>query len=106
MLLRTTLVSNGLNRANAGVYLDELLTPELRQFYNPEGIVAARRWWISTQVTSRVAFTRCGIISWNFLRDTPDFEFSDWNCSNTTEEDYSWLVARIHTKQRDIYVAD
>ena len=47
-----------------------------------------------------------GIISWNFLRDTPDFEFSDWNFSNTTEEDYSWLVARIHAEQRDIYVAD
>jgi len=25
-----------------------------------------------------------GIISWNFLRDTPDFAFSDWNFSNTT----------------------
>jgi ribosomal protein S12 methylthiotransferase accessory factor len=47
-----------------------------------------------------------GIISWNFLRATPDFEFSDWNFSATTAEDYDWLVARVHAEQRDIYIAD
>jgi ribosomal protein S12 methylthiotransferase accessory factor len=47
-----------------------------------------------------------GIISWNFLGDTPDFEFSDWNFSTTTEEDYAWLVERIHAEGRDIYIAD
>ncbi len=47
-----------------------------------------------------------GIISWNFLRATPDFEFSDWNFSNTTAEDYAWLVERIHAEERDIYIAD
>jgi ribosomal protein S12 methylthiotransferase accessory factor len=47
-----------------------------------------------------------GIISWNFLGDTPDFEFNDWNFSNTTEEDYAWLVERIHAEGRDIYIAD
>ena len=47
-----------------------------------------------------------GIISWNFLGDKPDFAFSDWNFSNTTEEDYAWSVERIHAEGRDIYVAD
>jgi ribosomal protein S12 methylthiotransferase accessory factor len=47
-----------------------------------------------------------GNISWNFLRATPDFEFSDWNFSTTTEEDYAWLVDRIHADKRDIYIAD
>jgi ribosomal protein S12 methylthiotransferase accessory factor len=47
-----------------------------------------------------------GIISWDFLGDTPDFAFSDWNFSNTTEEDYAWSVERIHAEGRDIYVAD
>ena len=47
-----------------------------------------------------------GIISWNFLRDTPDFEFSNWNFSDTTAEDYAWLVERIHAEQHDIYIAD
>lgn len=47
-----------------------------------------------------------GIISWNFLGDTPDFEFCDWNFSNTTEEDYAWLTERIHAEGGDIYIAD
>ncbi|MBU0751393.1 MAG: YcaO-like family protein [Gammaproteobacteria bacterium] len=47
-----------------------------------------------------------GIISWNFLGATPDFEFSDWNFSATTAEDYQWLVERIHRAGHDIYVAD
>ncbi len=47
-----------------------------------------------------------GIISWQFLGDTPDFAFSDWNYSNTTEEDYAWLVDRIHAENKEIYIAD
>jgi len=47
-----------------------------------------------------------GVISWEFLRDTPDFEFVDWNFGTTTEEDYNWSVARIHASGHDIYVAD
>ena len=47
-----------------------------------------------------------GIISWNFLADTPDFEFVDWNFSDTTEADYHWLVERIHRAGHDLYVAD
>jgi len=47
-----------------------------------------------------------GIIGWNFLGATPDFEFCDWNFSTTTAEDYQWLVDRIHRAGHDIYVAD
>ncbi|MDA8259391.1 MAG: 30S ribosomal protein S12 methylthiotransferase accessory factor YcaO [Betaproteobacteria bacterium] len=51
-----------------------------------------------------------GIISWNFLGATPDFDFCDWNFSNpdanSTAEDYHWLVERIHRCGHDIYVAD
>ena len=47
-----------------------------------------------------------GVISWNFMGDTPDFPFADWNFSNTTEEDYHWLVDCIHGEGKDIYVAD
>lgn len=47
-----------------------------------------------------------GVISWDFLRDTSDFEFVDWNFSNTTEEDYHWCVETIHASGFDIYVAD
>jgi ribosomal protein S12 methylthiotransferase accessory factor len=47
-----------------------------------------------------------GVVSWAFLRDTPDFEFVDWHFSNTTAEDYQWSVDRIHASGHDIYVAD
>jgi ribosomal protein S12 methylthiotransferase accessory factor len=47
-----------------------------------------------------------GIISWNFLGDTPDYEFCDWNFSNTTAGDYHWLIERIHRCGHDVYVAD
>ncbi len=52
-----------------------------------------------------------GVMSWDFLRSTPDYAFVDWNFSNTTEEDYHWCVDKIHSSQSaagqcDIYVAD
>lgn len=47
-----------------------------------------------------------GVISWDFMRDTPDFEFVDWNFGTTTEEDYSWCVDTIHASGHDIYIAD
>ncbi len=47
-----------------------------------------------------------GVISWEFLRDTPDFPFVDWNFGTTTQEDYDWSVACIHASGHDIYIAD
>lgn len=47
-----------------------------------------------------------GVISWNFMGDQADFPFVDWNFSNTTQEDYDWLVNAIHAEDKDIYVAD
>ena len=47
-----------------------------------------------------------GVISWDFMGDTPDFPFVDWNFSNSTEEDYQWLLDCIHGEGRDIYIAD
>ena len=47
-----------------------------------------------------------GVVSWEYLRDTPDYPFVDWNFGTTTQEDYDWSVARIHASGHDIYVAD
>ncbi|MDP2112317.1 MAG: 30S ribosomal protein S12 methylthiotransferase accessory factor YcaO [Thiobacillus sp.] len=47
-----------------------------------------------------------GVISWQFLRDTPDFEFVDWNFGTTTEEDYAWSVDALHGAGHDLYIAD
>ncbi len=47
-----------------------------------------------------------GVISWQFLRDTPDFEFVDWNFGTTTEEDYAWSIDALHAEGHALYVAD
>ena len=47
-----------------------------------------------------------GVISWNFLGDTPDYPFADWNFSTTTAEDYAWLCNCVKDEGKDIYVAD
>jgi ribosomal protein S12 methylthiotransferase accessory factor len=47
-----------------------------------------------------------GVISWQFLRDTPDFDFVDWNFGSTTEEDYSWSVDALHAEGHELYIAD
>ena len=47
-----------------------------------------------------------GVISWDFLRDTPDYEFADWNFGRTTEEDYNWCVNTIHNSSHELYIAD
>ena len=47
-----------------------------------------------------------GVISWNFLSDQADYEFVDWQFSNTTEEDYNWCVNKIHESGHDLFIAD
>jgi ribosomal protein S12 methylthiotransferase accessory factor len=47
-----------------------------------------------------------GVISWDFLRSTPDYEFVDWNFGSTTQEDYDWCVSTIHGLDKDMYIAD
>ena len=47
-----------------------------------------------------------GVIGWNFLGNAPDYAFCDWNFSNSTEEDYTWLVGMLHSQGHDIYVAE
>ncbi len=47
-----------------------------------------------------------GVISWNFLGDTPDHEFVDWNFSSTTADDYAWLCNCIKEEGHEVYVAD
>jgi ribosomal protein S12 methylthiotransferase accessory factor len=50
-----------------------------------------------------------GILHWNYLGNTPDFDFSDWNFSTpdaATEHDCNWLIERIHAMGHDIFIAD
>ncbi len=47
-----------------------------------------------------------GIISWEFLRATPDHAFADWDFGGDTEQEFAWLRDAIHADGNDIYIAD
>ncbi len=47
-----------------------------------------------------------GVIHWNFLGDSPDFDFTDWDFSTSTREDYACLVDLLHKEGHAIHVAD
>ncbi|PKM42203.1 MAG: 30s ribosomal protein S12 methylthiotransferase accessory protein YcaO [Gammaproteobacteria bacterium HGW-Gammaproteobacteria-1] len=47
-----------------------------------------------------------GSIAWEFLGAAADYEFSDWNFSGDTTQEYDWLVERVHAAGHDVYVAD
>jgi len=47
-----------------------------------------------------------GVIHWKFLGNAPDFDFVDWNFSNSTEQDEAWCLQRLHAEGHDVYVAE
>ena len=48
-----------------------------------------------------------GIVSWEFLKNTADYDFVHWQSeTKTTEEEYHWLCEKIHQEGNDIYIAD
>lgn len=47
-----------------------------------------------------------GPIHWNFLANRADYQFVDWNYSGTTEEEYRYLLERIHAEDYDVYIMD
>ncbi|MCK6391774.1 MAG: YcaO-like family protein [Azonexus sp.] len=47
-----------------------------------------------------------GVVHWRFLHETPDFDFCDWQFSDSTAGDYQWLCDAIHAEGHDIYIAD
>jgi ribosomal protein S12 methylthiotransferase accessory factor len=47
-----------------------------------------------------------GIIHWDYLADSTDYEFSDWDFTGSTEEEFDYLCKLIHDDSLDIYIAD
>ena len=48
-----------------------------------------------------------GLISWDLFKDTPDYEFADWNFSGKdTHEEYDNLMAIFRAEKRDVYIMD
>ena len=53
-----------------------------------------------------------GIISWEYLKQSADYEFSDWGTESEitqfekTEDEFNWLCELIHKEGNDIYISD
>ena len=47
-----------------------------------------------------------GPIHWDFLRNTPDHDFVDWDFSGTTAAECQYLIDIAHAEDFDIYVMD
>jgi len=47
-----------------------------------------------------------GVVSWKFFSSRPDFEFSDWNFSGSTEEEFNYLMTIFKEMEKEVYIAD
>ena len=47
-----------------------------------------------------------GLISWDLFKQTPDYDFADWDFSGTTQEEYNNLMAIFRADEKEVYVMD
>lgn len=47
-----------------------------------------------------------GVISYDFFKNKPDYEFADWDFGGSTESEYQYLVDLVHQSGHDIYISD
>lgn len=47
-----------------------------------------------------------GIISWKFFSEESDYEFSHWDFSGSTEEEYDYLMDILKQLEKEVYIAD
>jgi len=47
-----------------------------------------------------------GVVSWKFFSSKADYEFSEWDFSGTTEEEYDYLMDILSQLEKEVYIAD
>lgn len=48
-----------------------------------------------------------GLIHWNFFKEKPSFEFSDWNFGGaTTQAEFDSMIDIFHKMEKDVYIMD
>ncbi|MCW9047554.1 MAG: 30S ribosomal protein S12 methylthiotransferase accessory factor YcaO [Gammaproteobacteria bacterium] len=47
-----------------------------------------------------------GVISYDFFKNKPDYEFADWNHNSTTDDEFEYCSRIIHEMGFDIYISD
>jgi len=47
-----------------------------------------------------------GVVSWKFFGQAVDYEFSDWNFTGSTEQEYQYLMGILRDLDKEVYIAD
>lgn len=48
-----------------------------------------------------------GLIHWNFFKESPDYEFVDWNFGkDTTKDEFDTMIDIFHKMEKDVYIMD
>ena len=47
-----------------------------------------------------------GVVSWKFFSEKSNYEFNEWNCSGTTQEEYDYLMGIFKEIGKEVYIAD
>ncbi len=47
-----------------------------------------------------------GVISWKFFSEKSDFDFSEWDFSGSTQEEYHYLMNIFKLLEKEVYIAD
>lgn len=47
-----------------------------------------------------------GLIAWDFFHQTPDIEFTEWDYSGSTEEEFHHLMSLLHAENHEAYILD
>lgn len=47
-----------------------------------------------------------GVISWKFFGEKSPYEFTEWNFSGTTEEEFNYLMGILKEMEKEVYIAD
>lgn len=47
-----------------------------------------------------------GLVGFDFFKNTPDYEFNDWDHDTNNDDEFDYLCQKIHELDRDIYISD
>jgi ribosomal protein S12 methylthiotransferase accessory factor len=47
-----------------------------------------------------------GVISWKFFSEKADYEFTEWDFSGSTQEEYDYLMDILNQLEKEVYIAD
>lgn len=47
-----------------------------------------------------------GVISWKFFSEKIDYEFTQWDFSGSTKEEYDYLMSILSEMEKEVYIAD